>query len=296
MIALYTQASLAKRRHTGLLAWLIIGLVAAVTALAFSPDIRWVIESAGTFALLAAAALMGDTARNRREYIAEVERRAAEAERTREEEALRRVDEERIRIAREVHDIVAHSLSIVTVQASAASAVLEKNPAQARESIDNIRSTSKHALSELRSVIDVLRTGDGTPLAPATDLGSIERLVVPVRDAGIEVDLDITGDLDSVPAFASVSAYRIVQEALTNVVRHAGASVVRIGLAVRERELAIEVVDNGTGTTPQDIADAPGHGVRGMRERVDALAGSFEAVPGTNGGFAVRAHIPLPRR
>jgi signal transduction histidine kinase len=297
MIALYTQASLVRSRHTGLLAWLIIGLAAAVAALAFSPDARWIIESAGTFALLAAAALMGDTARNRREYIAEVEQRALEAERTREEEALRRVDEERIRIAREVHDIVAHSLSIVTVQAGAAAAVLEKNPSLARESIENIRATGKHALTELRSVIDVLRTGDGTaPRAPAADLSGVEQLVAPVRDAGIAVSVDITGDLAVVPAFASVSAYRIVQESLTNVVRHAKASSVIVSLTVRERELSIAVTDDGAGTATESLATATGHGLRGMHERVEALGGTFEAGPRPGGGFSVSAHIPLPRR
>ena len=194
MIALYSLAAYAKRRTTALMALLVAGIFVSVPVFAFSFGVRWVAEVVGSFMLLAAAALLGDTTRSRREYVAEVEARAEEAERTREEEALRRVDEERMRIAREVHDVVAHSLSIVTVQAAAAEAVLDTDPAQARESMGHIRETSREALGELRSMLDVLRTGEAeSPLAPAADLTQLERLVAGVREAGLAVDLTIGG-------------------------------------------------------------------------------------------------------
>ena len=294
MIAMYSLASFSTKRHTGFVALVVAGLIAAVPLIAFSSN-RWMAQAVGTFALIAAAMLLGEAARNRRAYIAEVEQRAFEAERTREEEARRRVDEERIRIARDVHDIVAHSLSIVTVQASAASQLLDSDPERARESIDHIRTTSKEALGELRSVLDVLRTGEGSaPLAPAADITELERLVQPVRDAGLHVELNVQGDLAAVPAFASVSAYRIVQEALTNTVRHAKATSVTVALSVVAGRLEIEVVDDGASADDASAVPA-GHGLRGMRERIEALGGSFVAGPAVPGGFRVHTTIPLSR-
>ncbi len=293
MIALYTLAAHSARRRTGLIGLLVAGIVFAVPVSAVSGDIRWVADSVSTFVMLAAAALLGEAERNRRSYIAEVEQRAIDAERTREEEALRRVDEERIRIAREVHDIVAHSLSIVTVQAGAASALLETDPARAGESLEHVRSTAKQALAELRSMLDVLRTGEGdAPLAPAADLTRVEALTEPLREAGLEVEFRSVGDLASVPAFASVSAYRIIQEALTNVVRHAKATRVEVVVDARADALHLRVRDNGAYRAP---IPAGGHGIEGMRERVEALAGSFALLPTEGGGLSVEASIPLKR-
>jgi signal transduction histidine kinase len=296
MIAIYTVASRARQRRAGLLAVLVTGLVIAAGLFVFSPTVRWVAEVVGPIVLLTATALLGEAERNRRGYIAEFERRAVEAERTREEEARRRVDEERIRIAREVHDIVAHSLSIVTVQASAASALIDTSPERARESIENVRATGKQALAELRSMLDVLRTAEGdAPLAPAADITKIEQLVGHVREAGIDVALTVSGDLVSVPAYAGVSAYRIVQEALTNIVRHAGAQHASVHVAVGHRELSVEIIDDGIGTDADALYATEGHGIRGMRERVEALGGSFEIGPGQHGGVRLSATIPLTR-
>lgn len=295
MLALYTLMLSSRRRCASLIAVLAAGVVLAVPIFAFSSSVRWVAELVGAFVMLTAAALFGMSERNRREYVAEVERRAAEAERTREEEALRRLDEERIRIAREVHDIVAHSLSIVTVQAGAAAALLPEHPDGARESIENVRATGKQALSELRSMLDVLRTGEGElPFEPEADLGRIEALVAGIRDTGLEVDLVTSGDLAATPAYASVSAYRIVQEALTNVVRHAHASAVRVTVDVAADTLKLFVADDGPGGDATSDGDS-GHGLRGMRERVEALGGRFSAGPGEAGGFTVTAAIPLKR-
>ncbi len=295
MFALYTLAAYSKQRRGGFLALLVIVIIAAVPIFAFSSSVRWVSDVVGTFVLLAAAALLGEAERNRREYIAQVEQRAADAELTRETEALRRVDEERIRIARDVHDIVAHSLSIVTVQAGAAAALLDANkPDRARESIENVRSTGKQALAELRSVLDVLRTGESdAPLEPTADITHLNALVKPVQDAGIDVSTEVSGELAAVPAFAAVSAYRIIQEALTNVVRHSGATSAKIAVSVSPEKLTLAVTDNGRGGGADDTT-TPGHGIQGMHERVEALGGRFSA-QAEQDGFAVVAVIPLVR-
>lgn len=297
MLALYTFAARATQRRSGLMALLVAAVVALVPVFAFSSTTRWVSELVGTFLMLAAAALLGESERNRREYIREVEARAAEAERTREEEALRRVDEERIRIAREVHDIVAHSLSIVTVQASAAETLLEGGDRdKTREAILNIRATGKSALAELRSMLDVLRTGEGdAPLAPAADITRLDQLVATVQEAGLEVDVHVRGDLQGLPAYAGVSAYRIVQEALTNAVRHAQATSAQVELIVGAETLSVAVRDNGIGAEFADEASLPGHGIHGMRERTEALGGSFGTANLPAGGFQVSASIPLAR-
>lgn len=295
MIAIYTLAAHSSRRRTGIIALLVAGIVLAVPVSAISGDIRWVADSVSTFVMLAAAALLGEAERNRRSYIREVEQRALDAERTREEEALRRVDEERIRIAREVHDIVAHSLSIVTVQASAASTLMATDPERAGESIEHVRSTAKQALAELRSMLDVLRTGEGdAPLAPAADLARIEALAAPVREAGLEVGLEVIGDLSAVPAYASVSAYRIVQEALTNTVRHAKAAKVWVHIDAQPETLELSIDNDGMTPAPDTLTG--GHGIEGMRERVEALGGRFEIGARPEGGLSVHASIPLRRR
>lgn len=292
MIALYSFASLATTRRRWIVAASAFGL-AFTLPLFYYTEKRWVVEVVGMYALLVAAFFLGDTARSRREYIAEVEERAREALRSRDEEALRRVGEERIRIAREVHDIVAHSLSIVTVQAAAADALIETDHARAHESLGHIRSTSKQALAELRSMLSVLRTSEPTaPLSPVSDLGRLPALVTQVRDAGIAVELNAPADPASVPAAVSLSAYRIVQEALTNVVRHAKASTAEVTLELTPKTLVIEVADDGIGA--HAVHGVQGHGIAGMAERVSALGGSFSAGPRDSGhGFIVRATLPL---
>ena len=298
MIALYSAAALTPRRRVGWLAPVVIAAALAIPLIAASENTRWLRESVSAVVLMSAAAFLGDSARSRREYVEAVEQRAVEAERTREEEARRRVDEERIRIAREVHDVLAHSLSIVTVQAAAAETLIERDPARARESIGHIRATGKQALAELRSMLDVMRTGEGDArLDPAASIADVENLVAPVREAGFDVRLLVDGDLEGVPAFASVSGYRIVQEALTNAVRHASPTRIDVRVEAAPDWLAIEVDDDGIGASGSAGANgAYGHGIRGMRERVEALGGTFAAGPREVGGFSVTARIPLRRK
>ncbi len=253
-----------------------------------------------TLAFVGVAAALGNSLKTRREYVEEVERRAEEAERTREEMAMRRIDEERLRIARELHDITAHSLSSVAVQAGAAQRLVETNPALARKTVEQIRVTSKAALEELRSIVGVLRTaGDtGAPLVPEAGLSRLPEIVHTLESAGLAVALTTAPGVSEVPLYADVAAYRIVQEASTNILRHAKeAKVVRIALSVADDGLVIDVSDDGaqSGATADEMGG--GHGIAGMRERAVALGGTLQAGPRTDtvSGFAVHAWLPLSR-
>jgi signal transduction histidine kinase len=294
LIALYTVASLRERPVA-----LVAGVASAVVQLialwlSVSNTVFWG-EMVRTIAFVGVAGAFGDATRNRRAYIAEMEQRTAEAERTREEEARARVDEERLRIARELHDITAHSLSIIAVQSGAAAHVIDSNPAEARTALEAIRRTSKDALDELRAMLGVLRAAGDTdaPLAPAPGLGRLGDLVAPLTQAGYEVKSDIGPDLGEIPAVVEGSAYRIIQESLTNVVRHAG--VCRVNLEIHRREGALEVLVEDDGRTPEWPLPEGGHGLAGMRERVNALGGTFDASPRDAGGFVVRARLPITR-
>ena len=298
LVALYTLGTLTDRRR--LVIWgLVFGALVVVSGLPMWGAERFWPDLALTFSVLAVPAAIGDGTRNRRAYVAEVEHRAAEAERTREEEALRRVDEERLRIARELHDITAHSLAIVAVQSGAALHVLDTDPVAARGALVAIRDTSRNALNELRAILGVLRGSgevpEGAPLAPTPGLARVPDLVAPLRDAGLAVELIAPGIADPLSAFVDASGYRIVQEALTNVLRHAGTAAVRATISRDDEALSIEVVDDGAAT-PATAAASEGHGIAGMRERALALGGTFEAGPVDGGGWRVAATLPLKGR
>lgn len=294
LIALYTVGTLRDRR----VVWLAAAASFAFTVGLMWPDIttsRLIGEVVRVGATFAVAASLGDATRNRRAYIAEVEERAAQAERSREEDARRRVEEERLRIARELHDVTAHSLSLIAVQAGAAEKIVERDPAAARRALETIRLTSKASLDELRAMLGVLRGHDDAPLSPAGRLEGLPHLVASVEKAGITVALETIGDLTNLPAYADVSVYRIVQEALTNVVRHAGATDAHVTLRRAGDVVEVEVTDNGS-TARSGMQLHEGHGITGMRERAAALGGSFEAGPVPDGGFRVRAVLPVAVR
>lgn len=291
LIALYTVGTVRGRRTLWLAA---VGATVFTLALTL-PDVtsvRWYAELVRIAAMFAFAAALGDATRTRRAYIAEVEQRALDAERTREEEARRRVEEERLRIARELHDVTAHSLSIIAVQAGAAEKVVERDPEAVKHVLSTIRTTSKAALDELRAMLGVLRGGDdATPFAPAGSLGRLDELIRGVEEAGVHVVLEVDAQaLADLPAFADVSAYRIVQEALTNVVRHAGATQATVWVNREGADLLVVITDDGHGVQG---ATREGHGIAGMRERVVALGGVFEAGPADSAGFRVSARLPL---
>ncbi|MFJ4716621.1 sensor histidine kinase [Streptomyces sp. NPDC088785] len=221
------------------------------------------------------------------------ERRAhAEALRTR--AVAEAVTEERLRIARELHDMVSHSIGVIAIQSGVAVRVVGTRPDAAREALSAIEETSRETLAGLRRTLVALRGTDPVgpaPLAPAAGLGDLGALAAhTARDAGIAVDLVRTGPEGALPADIELAAYRIVQESLTNVVRHAGVDTCRVAVRRDDGALVLEITDAGTGGS----ATVPGMGITGMRERVSLLHGEFSAGPGPHGGFRVAARIPLP--
>jgi signal transduction histidine kinase len=292
LIALYTVGTLRSRRTLIIAAGLSAALQLAVAIPGYVAISFWA-DAVRIVSMIAVAAALGDATRNRRAYIAEVEQRAVDAERTREDEARRRVDEERLHIARELHDVTAHSLSIIAVQSGAAAHVIDSNPAEARRALEAIRRTSKDALDDLRAMLGVLRSNDESdaPLAPAPGLERLGELAGPMHDAGVDVTFELGDGLDDLPAVVGSSAYRIVQEALTNVVRHAGPCSATVRVWREDGELSIDVLDNGRG--PTQANPSAGHGLAGMRERAVALGGSLAAGAAEGGGFVVRANLPV---
>ncbi|MFF5258506.1 sensor histidine kinase [Actinomadura viridis] len=221
--------------------------------------------------------------------------RAAAAARTRSEEERRQASEERLRMARELHDVLAHNISMINVQAGVALHLIDDDPGQARTALAAIKEASKEALTEMRSVIGALRSQDETaPRAPTAGLARLEELLGRARSAGLRVDAEIVGDRRPLPAGTDLAAFRIVQESLTNVGRHAGPGPVtaRVRIAYGEREVAVRVDDDGQGVSLLD--DHPGgSGINGMRERAAALGGTFSAGPRPGGGFRVSATLPV---
>jgi signal transduction histidine kinase len=210
---------------------------------------------------------------------------AAELERAEREERQRRVGEQRLNLARELHDVLAHNISLINVQASVALHLINEQPDQAGPALANIKVASGEALRELRSALDLLRHGEEAPRAPAPTLADLDTLVAGVRAGGLDVRLEQDGPTP-LPAAVELAAYRIVQEALTNVTRHAHAQVVTVSVSYGEGT-TIEVADDGVGGSAE-----PGNGISGMRERAGALGGTLHAGPRPEGGFRILAHLP----
>ncbi|MFI0479550.1 sensor histidine kinase [Actinomadura sp. 9N215] len=223
--------------------------------------------------------------------------RAAETARTRAEEERRQASEERLRMARELHDVLAHNISMINVQAGVALHLMDDNPEQARTALAAIKEASKDALTEMRGVIGALRSqGETAPRAPTAGLDRLDDLLARARSAGLRVDAEITGDRRPLHAGTDLAAFRIVQESLTNVTRHAGPGPVtaRLSIAYGEHEIVVQVDDDGQGVSLlDDHPGGTGSGIRGMRERAAALGGAFDAGPRPGGGFRVRATLPL---
>jgi signal transduction histidine kinase len=233
-------------------------------------------------------ALFGEAMRLRREQQRTTQARAEFAERSREEEARRRVAEERLRIARDVHDVVGHSLATIALQAGVAEHLLDGREPKARESMATIRRLSKESLAEVSAMLGVLRAEDGAERAPTPDLARVNDLVDDMRAAGLSIDLELHDK--PVPEVVGGAAYRIVQESLTNVVRHAGPDAsARVRVAATDGVVEIEVTDDGPGAAP---GTPEGNGMTGMRERAAALGGSFSAGSAPGGGFRVQALLP----
>ncbi|MFI9595713.1 sensor histidine kinase [Nonomuraea sp. NPDC052265] len=235
-----------------------------------------------------AAGVTATVTRHRQAYLVQVERRAAEAERTREEAALRRAGEERLRIARELHDSLTHTISVIKVQAGVAVHLARKRGEEVPAALLAIQEASGEAMRELRATLEVLREPDGEP--PASSLDRLPHLVERARSTGVPATVTVTGDRRDLPAEVDRAAYRIVQEALTNVSKHAGPATAAVRVDYGEEELIVQVDDDGRANGgPRD----PGVGLLGMRERVTALGGRLRTGPRPEGGFTVRAELPL---
>jgi signal transduction histidine kinase len=224
------------------------------------------------------------------------EQRAAQAEADRLAEADRAVARERNRIAREMHDVVAHGMSVIAVQAAAGREIVHSNPDKAAEVFARIESAGREGLAELRRMLGVLRETDehDATLAPQPGIDDIEAAVEQSHAIGVDVTLTIEGDQRPLPAGVELAAYRIVQEALTNVRRHAGAHAVAIvGIAYEPDRLVVEVRDDGRGACSSLSRSGAGHGLLGMRERVEIYGGELVTGPRPGGGFSVRATLPV---
>ncbi|MFJ5119712.1 sensor histidine kinase [Kitasatospora sp. NPDC088548] len=241
----------------------------------------------------------GRLTRVRRAYLVELEDRAARLERERDAQSKVAVAAERARIARELHDVVAHNVSVMIVQADGAAYVLDNSPQQAKQALSTIASTGRQALVEMRRLLGVLRTADtADEYMPQPGVEELPELLDQVRTAGLQVDFATSGDPRELPRGVELTVYRIVQEALTNVRKHGGPDVhARVAVDFGERELAVLIEDDGRGTTDEQLSsggtDGQGHGLIGMRERVGMVSGTLDIGPRPGGGFRIRAVLPL---
>ena len=247
--------------------------------------------------LVAAVVLLAETLRTRRAWMAEVEERLRRTAAERERETERRVERERLRIAHELHDVLAHTIAVIGVQAGVASEALADSPPEARTALGTIRAKTREALTELKATVGVLRAPRGeAPLAPAPGLAQLRELVEAAARAGVQVDVSVSGATRTLPAMVDLAAYRIIQESLTNVVRHADANRALVSIGYEAAAVVVRVEDDGRGNANGRAAVAEGYGLVGMRERAAAIGGQLEAggTP-TGGGFRVRAWLPTGR-
>ena len=269
------------------------GLVATIQLLAYGSYLPGALSQAfGEWVFYTIAWALGKTVLQRERRGDRLEARTAELERTREEQIEAAVADERARIARELHDVVAHSVSLMVLQAGAARQALERHPEKARAPLLSVEATGRAAMSELRRLVAVLRQpGQEEDLAPQPSLRHLDLLVGQMREAGLAVALDADGPLDDVPPGVDLSVYRIAQEALTNALKHSGAK--HVDLRIRCAGGAVEVAVDDDGRGPSASAnDNGGHGLIGMRERVNLFGGRFEAGRREGGGFRVYALLP----
>jgi signal transduction histidine kinase len=295
-VALYSLTMYGDGRRSVVIAGVGIAVLSVVW-LAAAADIEpraaigWVYFRIGASVMSAA---LGESVRTRRVIAADALERAELAERTREEEARARVDEERLRIAREVHDTVAHAIAIINVQSGVTAHLLDKRPEGTRAALETIEQTSARALREMRSILGVLRD-DHDGRVPHPGLAQLDELVEIARDAGLDVRLEIEPDTAAFPSAVDSAAYRIIQESLTNVIRHVGPTRVTVRLDYGADYLELHVTDAGGSTDGRGAGSAitPGRGILGMRERCQLLGGDLDAGPVAGGGFAVTARLPF---
>lgn len=295
VLALFAAALRRDRlRSVPILVCAIVGCAVAEIALAPSAVLNTV---PGTAAVFLAAWGLGDAYRARRLYVESVRARADRLDRERHVMTAMAVAEERARIARELHDVVAHHVSLMIVTAAAADRQVSRDPGSARSLLRELITTGQAAVTEMRRMLGVLRSdgrdGDAEELRPQPTLAELETLAATFTGAGLAVELAVTGSRTRLPVGVELTAYRILQESLTNVLRHAGAGTrVNVTVDYQPGILALEVRDHG-GAAPAQAADGPGHGLIGMKERAALLGGDLHAAPLSAGGFLVRATLPV---
>ncbi|MFD4633655.1 sensor histidine kinase [Streptomyces sp. NPDC058284] len=304
LVIIYTAAAVGSTWASRLA--LVGGLCAAPLAMLRSPlentsvsgNVLFTIFQIVPFAL---AWVLGDSIRTRRAYLAQLEERADRLEREREAQSKVAVAAERARIARELHDVVAHNVSVMVVQADGAAYVLDSAPDQARKALETISGTGRQALAEMRRLLGVLRTGEpeeSGEYVPQPDVEQLDELIEQVRTAGLPVDFKVEGTPRPLPSGVELTAYRIVQEALTNTRKHGGENAgASVRLVYFDDGLGLLVEDDGKGA-PHELyedggADGSGHGLIGMRERVGMVGGTLDAGPRPGGGFRISALLPL---
>lgn len=295
IISAYSLAVRAERR-VATTALLVSAFLLVASTVVFG-DLSW--QDATRLGLVAAfplvAGVLGHATQTRRAYLEAVEERARRAELTKDSEARRRVADERVRIARELHDLVAHQITLANAQAAVAVHLLDTRPDEARTSLEQLVETTRNALDELRATVGLLRqTGDASaPVEPAPGLSRLPTLLESFGRAGLEVSVEQEGTARPLPPAMDLTAYRIVQEALTNVTKHARTGSARVRFAWQRDLVTICVADDGPGARPASTG-RPGYGLIGMGERATAVGGELSAGTGPDGGFLVTARLPLP--
>jgi len=294
-------------RHGGpnrTLVWRVVG--AALAAILFTATIGVIVPTEdlpfiaviGIFFIHGAAAAIGEALYQRSQHVRELEQRAAALEADLETKAALAAVEERTRIAREMHDIIAHGMSTVVVQAQAGQSILETDPQQARQVFKTIEGIGRNSVDEMRRMLGVLRNATGElELEPQPGFEDFDSLQQQIAGAGIDVDITLQGSPRPLPPGLELAGYRVVQEALTNVVRHAGRPAkARAIITYGDDALEIEVADDGLGAAASPVTSGTGHGLLGMRERVEIYSGSFAAGPRPGGGYQVAVSLPIPSR
>ncbi|MEU5553123.1 sensor histidine kinase [Micromonospora sp. NPDC047793] len=329
LIALYSLVKYADRLRDGVLAGVVAALGVVFAAARTPSQVAWAFTAVFYGLVVGAVWLAALNVRTRRLYVLSLEDRAATLEREREAQSRAAVAEERTRIARELHDVVAHGMAVMIVQADGARYVIDKDPQAAREAVRIVADTGRQALADMRRLVDVLREpsrpdpATGPEPAPGSSAGpdaapdpsagpdrvpepaepthrrpsvaELPALLERFRAAGLQVSHTVTGDSAPLPPALDLTVYRLVQEALTNTLKHAGVgATAEVSLAHRADAVVLEVLDDGRGRVPATPAPPGGHGLVGMRERVSVYDGSLTAGPRPTGGWLLRARLPLP--
>ncbi|HEY1488713.1 MAG TPA: sensor histidine kinase [Micromonosporaceae bacterium] len=289
LVAFYTVATYESRRRIAVAAG-ILEIGAVMAAIRFGPANNQIWAFVFISVLVAASGLIGYNIRTRRAYLAGLEDRAARLERERGQEAQLAAAAERSRIAREMHDVVAHNIAVMIALAEGAAYTNDTDPGRATTIMGQVSGTGRAALAEMRRLLGVMRDpASSVDHAPQPTIGDLDELVATVRAAGLPTRLSITGATASLPPSAQLAIYRMVQEALTNTLKHASASRADVRLSCRPEEVDLEITNDGLAIAPTSEID--GHGIAGMRERAAVFGGQVEVGPGPSGGWRVRTRL-----